>query len=160
MEGIGLSPAELFMGRRLKTSLPTHADLFKTHGAQGVKEHFQKRKQKEKVYYDKHSSKELPPLYYGNKVTLQHKNKVVQTPEGQKYRRNRRHLNKCRASQHTLRVSAHEQTKELPNTHTSRVSKAAVPCVEIPAQQTQKPAVRTHSGRLVNQPAYLKEYEH
>ena len=38
--------------------------------------------------------------------------------------------------------------------------KAAVPCAEIPAQQTQKPAVRTRSGRLVKQPAYLKEYEH
>jgi len=55
LERIGLSPAQLFMGCRLKTSLPTHADLVKTHGAQEVREHFQKRKLKEKVDYDKHS---------------------------------------------------------------------------------------------------------
>ena len=46
---------------------------------------------KEKLYYDKHSSKELPPLNNGVKVTLQHGNKwvpatvirsyIVQTPE-------------------------------------------------------------------------------
>ena len=77
LEGIGLSPAQLLMGRRLKTSLPTHADLLKTHGAQEVKEHFHKRKLKEKVYYDKHSGKELPPLNNGEKVTLQHGNKWV-----------------------------------------------------------------------------------
>jgi len=93
------------MGRRLKTSLPTHADLLKTHGTQEVKDHFQKKKLKEKLYYDKHSGKELPPLNNGKKVTLQHGNKwvpatvikkhhtprsyIVQTPEGQKYRINR-----------------------------------------------------------------------
>ena len=65
LEGIGLSPAQLLMGHRLKTSLPTHADLLKTHRAQEVKEHFQKRKLKNKVYYDKHSDKELPPLNNG-----------------------------------------------------------------------------------------------
>jgi len=102
------------MGRRLKTSLPTHVDLLKTHGAQEVKEHFQKRKLNEKVYYGKHSGKELAPLNNGDKVMLQHGNKwvpatviskhhtprsyIVETPEGQKYRRNRRHLNKCRTS--------------------------------------------------------------
>jgi len=40
LEGIGLMPAQLLMGSRLKTSLPTRADL----GAQEVKEHFLKRK--------------------------------------------------------------------------------------------------------------------
>ena len=49
LEGIGLSPVQLLMGRRLKTCLPTNADLLKTHGAQEIKEQFQKRKEKEKV---------------------------------------------------------------------------------------------------------------
>lgn len=62
--------------------------------------YFHKRKEKEKetFYYDKHSSKELPPLSNGDKVALQHGNKwvqatvinkhhtprsyIVQTPEG------------------------------------------------------------------------------
>ena len=51
LEGIDLSPVQLLMGRRLKTSLPTHADLLKTHGAQEVKEHFHERKLKEEVYW-------------------------------------------------------------------------------------------------------------
>ena len=76
LEGIGLSPAQLLMGRRLKITLPTHADL-QTHGAEEVKEHFQKRKLQEKVYYDKQNGKELPPLNNGEKVTLQHGNKWV-----------------------------------------------------------------------------------
>ena len=40
--GMGLPPAQLLMGCRLKTSLPTQSDLLKTHGAQEVKERFQK----------------------------------------------------------------------------------------------------------------------
>ena len=170
LEGIGLSPAELLMGRRLKKSLPTHADLLKRLGAKEVKEHFEKRKLKEKVYYDKHSGKELPSLNNGEKVTLQHGNKwvpatviskhhtprsyIVQTPEGQKYRRNRRHLNKCRVSQDILTASAHDQPKASPNTPTAKVSTVPVPTTEAP------PPVCTRSGRLVKVPAYLKDYEH
>jgi len=175
LEGIGLLPAQLLMGHRLKTSLPTHADLLKTHGAQEVKEHFKRRKLKEKLYYDKHSGKELPPLN-GEKVTLLHGNNwvpatviskyhtprsyIVQTPEGQKYRKNCRHLNKCQASQDILTVSAHDQPKASSNTHTSKVSKAPVPTTEAPPPHVQKPTVRTCSGQLVKEPAYLKDYEH
>ena len=166
LEGIRLSPAQLLIGRRLKTSLPTHADLLKTHGAQEVKKHFHKRKLKEKVYHDKHSGKELPALNNGEKVTLPHGNKwlratvIVETPEGRRYRRNRRHLNKCRASQDIPAASAYDQPKASSNTHTSKVSAVPVPTAEAPPPQVQKPQVRTRSGRLVREPAYLKDYEH
>ena len=131
---------------------------------------------KEKLYYDKHSSKELPPLNNGVKVTLQHGNKwvpatviskhrtprsyIVQTPDGRKYRRNRRHLNKCRASQDIPTASAHDQPKASSNTHTSKVRAVPVPTTEAPPPQVQKPPVRTRSGQLVKEPAYLKDYEH
>ena len=176
LEGIGLPPAQLIMVRRLKTSLPTHADLLKTHGAQEVKDHFQKRKLKEKVYYDEHSGKELPPLKNGEKVTLQHGNKwvpatviskhhtprsyIVQTPEDRKYRRNRRHLNRCRTSQNIPAASAYDQPKASSNTHTSKVSAVPVPTTESTPPQVQKPPLRTRSGQLVKEPAYLKDYEH
>ena len=166
----------MLIGRRLKTSSPTHAYLLKTHGAQEVKEHFHKRKLKEKVYHDKHSGKELPPLNNGEKVTLPHGNKwlratvisehhtprsyIVQTPEGRRYQRNRRHLNKCRASQDIPAASAYDQPKVSSNTHTSKVSAVPVPTIEEPPPQVQKPQVRTRSGRLVREPAYLKDYEH
>ena len=57
----------------------------------------------------------MPPLDVGDKVTIEHDKKwiqatvvdkhhtpwsyIVQTHEGQRYRRNRRHLNKSRASE-------------------------------------------------------------
>jgi len=114
-------------------------------------------------------------LTNGQKVTLQHGNKwvpttviskhhtprlyIAQTTEGQKYRRNRRHPSKCRASQDEPTESAHDQTKASSTTHTSKVSKAPVP-TGTPPPQVQKPTVRTCSGRLVKKHAYLKDYEH
>ncbi|XP_015772962.1 PREDICTED: uncharacterized protein LOC107351183 [Acropora digitifera] len=173
LEGTGLLPAQLLMGRRLKTTLPTHTDLQKTHEAQEVKEHFQKRKLQEKVYYDKGSGKELQPLNNGEKVTLQHGNNwvpatviskhhtprsyIVQTQEGQKYRRN---LNKCRPSKDKPTASLHDQPKASPNIHTSKVNKVPVPTTEASPPQVQKPPVRSRSGRLVRKPAYHKDYEH
>ena len=164
------------MGRRLKTTLPTHADLLKTHGAQEVKELFQKRKLQEKVYYDKRSGKELPPLDNGEKVTLQHGNKwvpatviskhhtprsyIAETQEGQKYRRKRRHLNKCRPSQDKPTASVRDQPKASPISHTSKVNKVPVPTTEASPLQMQKPPVHTRSARLFRKPAYLKDYEH
>ena len=79
---------------------------------------------------------------------------IVQTPEGQKYRRNRRHLNKCRASEDIPTASAHDQPKASPNTPTPKVSIVPVPTTEAP------PPVRTRSERLVKEPAYFKDYEH
>ena len=140
-----------------------------------LKEHFQERKLQEKVYYDKHSGKELLPLNNGEKVTSQHGTKrvqataiskhhtprsyIVQTPEGQKYWRNRKHLNKYRASQDIPTASAHDQPKASSNTHTPKVSEVPVPTTEAPPPQVQKPPMRTRSGRLVKQPTYLKEYD-
>ena len=132
-------------------------------------EHFQERKLKEKGYYDKHGGKELPPLNNGEKVTLQHGNKwepatvickhhtprsyIAQTPQGQKYWRICRHLNKCRASQDIPTASAHDQPKVSSNTHTSKVSAVPVPTTEAPPPQVQKRPVCTRSTRLVKEPA-------
>ena len=154
LEGIGLSSAQLLIGRRLKTSLPTHADQLKTHGAQEVKEHSQKRKLQEKVYYDKRKGKDLPPLNNGEKVTLQHGNKwvpapvigkhhtprsyIVQTQDGQKYRRKRRHLNKCQPSKDKPTASLHDQLKASPNIHTSKVNKVPVPTTEASPPQVSQ----------------------
>ena len=75
--GIGLSPAQILMGHRLKTSLPTNADLLKPQGAQEIKQQLQKIKEREKFCYDKHCSKELPPLDEGDKVTMKHEKKWI-----------------------------------------------------------------------------------
>ena len=112
LEGIGLPPAQLIMGRRVKTSLPTHADLLKTHRAQEVKDHFQKRKLKEKVYYDKHSGKELPPLNNGEKVTLQHGNKWVPATVIGKHHTPRSYIVQTPEKSQKLKVSEKPQILE------------------------------------------------
>ena len=78
LDGIGLSPAQILIGRRLKTSLPTNAELLKPHGAPEIKQHLQRIKEREKFFYDKHCHKELPPLAKGDKVTLKQDKKWVQ----------------------------------------------------------------------------------
>ena len=109
------------MGRRLKTSLPTKVDLPKPQQSPEIQQHFQKRKEREKSYYDQYSGKELPPLTPGEKVSMHHENEwiqatvvnrhhkprsyIVQTPNGKFYRRNRRHL-RMRVSQATNKGTA------------------------------------------------------
>jgi len=49
MELIGLFPAQILMGHRLKTSLPTNAELLKPQGTQDFKQHLQKIKERQKL---------------------------------------------------------------------------------------------------------------
>ena len=44
LDGIGLSPAQILIGRKLKTSLPTNADLLKLQDTQEIKQQLQKIK--------------------------------------------------------------------------------------------------------------------
>ena len=48
LDGINLSPAQLLMGRRLKSSLPNKADLLKPQQPQEIQQHFQKKKERER----------------------------------------------------------------------------------------------------------------
>ena len=176
LDGINLSPAQLLMGRRLKTSLPTKVDLPKPQQSPEIQQHFQKRKEREKSYYDQYSGKELPPLTPGEKVSMHHENEwiqatvvnrhhkprsyIVQTPNGKFYRRNRRHL-RMRVSQATNKGTdatqiAQPQKATLP-TPTSIRSR---PCKPGASTDHGLPAeIRTRSGRVVKQPKYLKDYE-
>ncbi|CAB3979326.1 Transposon Ty3-G Gag-Pol poly [Paramuricea clavata] len=61
LKEINQSPAQLMMGRRLKTSIPTAAPLLKSRASDEV----QRILKKQKEYYDKHTGKELPPLQPG-----------------------------------------------------------------------------------------------
>ena len=71
LEEVNLSPAQLMMGRRLKTSLPTTTPLLKPQAAEGVQNIFKKQKENQKKHYDKRSGKELPLLKPGDSVRMQ-----------------------------------------------------------------------------------------
>ena len=53
LEEINLSPAQLMMGRRLKTSLPTAFPLLQSQISDSVQRILTKQKEKQKQHYDK-----------------------------------------------------------------------------------------------------------
>ena len=75
IQGIGLSPSQLCMGRRLRTTLPMATGLLKpeTYNAQEIKRSFQKAKDKQKYHYDRHGTRELPPPKPGDQVRVKQK---------------------------------------------------------------------------------------
>ena len=105
----GLSPAELLMGRRLRTTVPMHSSQLKPL-AQFHEEHRRKdevNKKKQKFYYDRrHGVKERMDFSEGDKVwivdlkkngTVKEKTDsprsyVIETDDGVHYRRTSRHL--------------------------------------------------------------------
>lgn len=111
LDGVKLSPAQLLLGRRLRTRLPTSAQLLKPQLFDNVHHTIKERQLKQKQYFDR-GAKRLPLLMEGEKVRVrvrdnwqpavvvrEHNNPrslIIQTEDGNNYRRNRRHLLKTR----------------------------------------------------------------
>lgn len=103
------SPTQRLMGRRTKTLVPTSEKLLhpKTIRPSVVQQELTEKKQKQKYYYDQHS-RTLQKLQVGDQVSIQKRGHwspavitgvaqtphsyFITTPEGQTYRRNRRHI--------------------------------------------------------------------
>ena len=105
------SPVQQLMGKRTKTLLPTTEELLqpKIIRPSAVRSAILKRQRRQKYYYDR-LSRPLPSLKVGESVIFQNNNNiiwkpatvtsveqaprsyVITTPEGQMYRRNRRHI--------------------------------------------------------------------
>ena len=99
------------MGQRLKTKLPTSAQLLKPQLYEDVHNSIKERQLKQKQYFDR-GARQLPLLMEGEKVRVRvkdhwqpavvvgrHNNPrslIVETADGNTYRRNRRHLLKTR----------------------------------------------------------------
>lgn len=101
------SPAEILMGRKLQTSLPSRATY--TPGHNSIQRNLADRQKSQAHYHDKHAYP-LRPLACGDLVTVQHpttgrwdrasvialagqpRSYIIETEGGNRYRRNRRHL--------------------------------------------------------------------
>ena len=115
LDGVNLSPAQMLMGRRLRTFISVTAEMLKPqlYDPEEVLPKLKERQRKQKVQHDR-TAKELPPLKEGEVVRLKKGNKwkparviqilpsprsyQVETEKGV-YRRNRRHLLKTEESQ-------------------------------------------------------------
>lgn len=143
----GYSPAELLMGRRLRTLLPTHPKKLQPQlpNKTILEQKEKKLKEKQKQNFDnRHKVSTLKPLKPGEDVWIpdtQSKGTVVketeprsytvQTSEGT-YRRNRRHL-----------ISLPQTDDTCGNEQSATVNQELTP-----SNQVSQPIVRTRSGRL------------
>ena len=168
IDGIG-SPAQLLMGRRLRTTLPaTHAHLQPSIiNPKTVQKVLEKKKQQQKFYFD-HGSKPLPSLNMGDTVRIQQnghwnpatvigeantpRSYVVETTGGATYRRNRRHLIATKEPPR-CRNSEGDEFEVNPS-----VNQAVQPDTA-PEQSEPVPVYnRTSSGREVRKPVRLNDY--
>lgn len=125
------SPAQLLMGRRLRSILPTTSQHLQPEPPKPseVQKTRIAHQQRQKAYYDR-TAQALPPLKSGDRVTVQQENGrwqpasvtkaatqrsyVVKTPEGQILRRNRRHLRRAPNPPESLRLPGPPSTPGLP----------------------------------------------
>ncbi|CAC5406181.1 unnamed protein product [Mytilus coruscus] len=109
------SPAQLLMNRRFRTTIPTIKNRLKPKcgNLKNTQRKMKQQKMNQKQYYDK-SSKPLPELQPNDTIRFQHIPKgkwdqgtvvrnnntpnsyVIETPEGQIFKRNRKHLLKTK----------------------------------------------------------------
>lgn len=170
LEGVNLSPAQMLMGRRLRTSIPVTEDMLKPqlYDPEEVLPKLKERQRKQKLQHDR-TAKELPPLKEGEVVRVKEGSKwkparvtqVLPSPRSYKvetengeYRRNRRHLLKTGESQ-TQDVTTDD---DLMETGSEPTSVAATP--ENPETQPVETSatITTRSGRTIREPERFKDY--
>ncbi|UYV77006.1 hypothetical protein LAZ67_14002793 [Cordylochernes scorpioides] len=167
----GYSPAELLMGRRLRTSVPAiESSLMPRYlDSEALQEREKRRVINQKRLYDKrHDVHSLPPLQQGDSVwirdqrvegTVLHKSEEprsywVQTPQG-KVRRNRLHLTPLPKMGGTMDASEDGQRQEQRNeeTPTSKSTWLSRRCKDDQEQETEEDcptptASSTRDGRM------------
>ena len=155
--GIGLSPAELLFGRKLRTRLPCIEKLYTpVQGDSDFRAKDQAARLKQKANFDRHyGAKPLPVLAPGDTVRVMtdptkpdweqkgtvlekvhNRSYVVNTPSGLSLRRNRIHLKKVDPA---VNSSQPEAPEILPDTDTSQ-------------PQAAPATVQTRCGRTINRP--------
>ncbi|CAH1252634.1 RTL1 [Branchiostoma lanceolatum] len=167
---IGSSPAQRLFSRRTKTTLPMKTTLLEPKVQSNIPRKLHQAKQRQRKYYNR-GARDMPPLNVGDTVRCEpntHRTKQwkrgkvvadlggrsyeVETEDGGKYRRNRRHL---RQSKETPTVAdGMEIENHTPAETTMATTPAAEPTVEGAAEQQ----TTTRSGRTVRPPAHLKDY--
>lgn len=172
-EDIGVSPAQLLMSRRTRTTLPTHRRLLLPQPVEPerVVKALKTRQDKTKAYYDQRG-RDLPPLEAGEKVRIRPNREklwrkaevlprsyVVQDERGRVYRRNRRQIISVPRDQPMMPQSTTPtmdytgpQSKPPPMVFTGP-SELQKPTVDQPMDA----GVTSKSGRLIRKPERLIE---
>ena len=168
VDGIGKSPAQLLMSRRLRTSLPTSDKLLypKAENTIDIQSKHTVRQQNQKSYFDRHAGKSLPQLEPGDHVRVQinehtwqpatvkdisdkPRSYIVETNTGRKYRRNRINIRRSKEDGYQFEPQCRTTCiHNEPNQDEQIVPEA----VEQPNHEPETNRVITRSGSVVNKP--------
>lgn len=173
----GASPAELLMGRKIRTTLPTlDSNLLPKWPNKKVIKRNDAAKKKEQAYYynRRHGVKNLPVLYPGNQVltkvdtqkswltkatvmkwSVTPRSYLLETEQGGMLRRNRRHLQEVPVGKAPITTSVNTPQHETA----IQTSLSAVKTPNVPEQYGTNPSpdglIRTRSGRISRPPQVL-----
>ena len=167
-EGMHASPSQLLYGRRTRTRLPVAKTLLEPHVITNVPEMIERRKQKQKHYYDQHTQ-ELPKLDNGDAIRMRlpgekewslgqvigdagNRSYLVEV-NGKQYRRNRRWL---RATPEKLEPSETTEPTELTEQTEASSEELPQPLV-VPTQVVPEPPSRPTRER--HPPRWLQDYQ-
>jgi len=175
---LGFSPAELALGRKIRSTLPCLPETLipQTPKGEVFKDNNQLAKQQQKHYFDRNArAHPLPELHPGDKVLIKLENEkkwtkpaevaekysersyVVKTQDGATLRRNRRHLQQYESPESPAAAEKVPATEQNPR-RSSIVSETGPEPepVQPPGQPTPLPtpeATTTRSGRLIKRPS-------
>ena len=159
IEEIGLSPAQMLMGRRTRTQLPTTPALLEPQYPTGnIKDGLSRRRAEIQQQYYNRNAKVLKPLNTGDTVRVRKPGQKTWTPavvtrvtnaprsyvvnsEGTSYRRNRRDLIK------TTEATNHQQRLEDSETNTTS-----------PVHDPVSSEKVSSKGRIIRPPVWSKDY--
>ncbi|XP_072170046.1 uncharacterized protein [Diadema setosum] len=154
------SPAEILMGRKLKCDLPIRITNSNPN-ADTIHQRLQQRQETQKQQFDQHARPaELPPLYTGQQVRIQHpttkcwqpatvyskaaepRSYVVQSPNGKLYRRNRQHIRADHTGQADKQITP-------TSPHICDEASTGSPSNKAPSSPTKHPPVSWTAGNPV-----------
>ena len=170
-EGMGTSPAQRFLQRRLRTTLPVTNDQLKPSIAEDTTERLKKRQQRQEKYYNR-SAKDLPAIPIGARCRVYRHGRwqtadvlqrvgpggrsyIVRTNDRGTFRRNRMCI-----KEHYDPVPFDEQPASIREEREDSEEEDIEELMpEATQPQTARNETRTRSGRVSRQPAYLSQYD-
>ena len=166
---MGLSPAQLLMGRRLKNELPMMESLLTptSNNQNEISKHLMKTKEQKKRNDDRYASKSMQELKQGTNVRMQPetdsklwrtatvlrhhhtpRSYVVQNGDGRNYRRNRQHLRVCPAPEQEINPELSLENRANLTVAKEESNQAAPPAVlpDPPSQERHSQLPKESSG--------------
>ncbi|XP_055998895.1 uncharacterized protein K02A2.6-like [Ostrea edulis] len=115
IQGLGKSPAQMFLGRRLKTKLPTTAKLLRSMN-NDTHEKLKSRQLNFKRFHDRNATKNLPDLQAGDRVMLKVQNSWKHANIESKHHQPKSFIVSCEGKQYRRNRSSMKQTKSIKET--------------------------------------------